>query len=292
MNARAVTRYLLAFIMLLLILGCEKKESLVVLNVGNQKMDVATFIQQFQMSSDYKNFSRFSAKDLKHFANKFLVDNLLFQAEGYARGYDQDSSIIRQIEQEKKRILTRGNGLLYQKIIPDKFPVTEKEIQDFYNHLDNKIRFAYILVKSKKLADSLYTVLQKGGDFSQLAFKFSLDTRTARKGGELRNYMSWGFMGLALDSIVFKMEPGQISKPIKTIVGYHIVKLLDKKDRKREPLDSVRKSIEQRIQRIKLDDFVQNYIAGLYKKYNLQYNASLIPEILNIYSDKAYYFIT
>lgn len=287
MNARIVSRYFLPLIMLLFVLGCAKKESTVVISVGDQKMDVATFVRQFQMSSNYKNLSQFSAKDLKHFANEFLVDNLLFQAEGYARGYDQDSSIIMQIEQEKKRILTRGNGLLYQKIIPGKFPVTEEEIQNFYNHLDKKIKLAYILVKSKKLADSLYTVLQKGGNFSQLAYKFSMDTRTARKGGQVRNYMPWGFMGLALDSIAFKMEPGQISKPIKTIVGYHIIKLLDKKDRKREPLQNVRESIEQRIQRIKLDDFVQEYISGLYEKYNLHYDESLIPKILGIYSDKA-----
>ena len=94
-------------------------------------------------------------------------------------------------------------------------------------------------------------------------------------------------MGLALDSVAFKMGPGQISKPIKPIIGYHIIKLLDKKERKRQPFNDVKESIRKKIKTIKLSHFIEKYITRLYKKYHVEYDKSLIANILGIYSDKA-----
>ena len=80
---------------------------------------------------------------------------------------------------------------------------------------------------AKQRADSLYTVLQNGGDFATLAKQYSDDKASAVKGGQLGQFGE-GMMIPDFEKAVFAMSVGQISKPVKTTVGWHIIKLEDR----------------------------------------------------------------
>jgi peptidyl-prolyl cis-trans isomerase SurA len=84
---------------------------------------------------------------------------------------------------------------------------------------------------AKKLADSLYQALQNGANFTELAKKFSADKQTADSGGNLGIYSrSGGFVKggqnilTAIETAVYEMKDGQVSKPVKTKLGYHLVR--------------------------------------------------------------------
>lgn len=75
----------------------------------------------------------------------------------------------------------------------------------------------------KKIAD-IYSQLVKGADFAELAKKYSEDPGSAAKGGDL-GIFGTGVMVPEFEAQVLSLQPGQYSKPFKTMFGYHIVKL-------------------------------------------------------------------
>jgi foldase protein PrsA len=109
--------------------------------------------------------------------------------------------------------------------------VTDKEALDYYNK--NKSSYekptsrdlAHILVKTKAKAQKIYEQLQNGADFGKLAKKNSTDTTSAVSGGKLgvqpENRLVKPFAAVA-----FKLRTGEISKPVKTQFGWHIIKAL------------------------------------------------------------------
>ena len=94
----------------------------------------------------------------------------------------------------------------------------------------------------KARIDSAYKALQEGADFSELAKKVSEDTQTAIRGGVL----PWIGPNQTLkefEDAVYSLEVGSYSQPFLSTVGYHIVKLIDKKDL--ETFDQLKPNIER-----------------------------------------------
>jgi peptidyl-prolyl cis-trans isomerase SurA len=102
------------------------------------------------------------------------------------------------------------------------------------------------LIKSRMKADSLYKLLEAGQDFEALARQFSDDKATATKGGYI------GFFGInryeqSFENATFELDAGKYSKPIQTSVGWHILKLINKKVA--EPFDAVKSRLEAAIKK-------------------------------------------
>lgn len=81
----------------------------------------------------------------------------------------------------------------------------------------------------KALIDSLYTALKGGADFAKAAQQYSEDPGSARDGGDL-GFFSRGMMVAEFDSVAFALADGEISKPLRSNFGYHIVYRLGHKD--------------------------------------------------------------
>lgn len=79
---------------------------------------------------------------------------------------------------------------------------------------------------SKKKAEEVLALVQKGGDFAMLAKKYSDDRQTAVKGGDL-GYFNKNAMVDEFANAAFALKPGQISPVVKTRFGYHIIKVTD-----------------------------------------------------------------
>ena len=77
-------------------------------------------------------------------------------------------------------------------------------------------------------ADSLYKVLQAGGDFASLAKAYSADKGSAVRGGELP-WIGPDMTLVEFENEAYKLQTGEMSKPFLTTVGYHIVKMLERK---------------------------------------------------------------
>jgi foldase protein PrsA len=87
----------------------------------------------------------------------------------------------------------------------------------------NKIKCLHILLKKQSEALMVLDRLKNGESFSNLAKELSIDKASGKLGGDL-GFFRKGMMVKPFEDVAFKLEKGQISEPVKTEFGYHIIK--------------------------------------------------------------------
>ncbi|AIF82503.1 parvulin-like peptidyl-prolyl isomerase [Candidatus Nitrososphaera evergladensis SR1] len=92
--------------------------------------------------------------------------------------------------------------------------------------MSNKIKCSHILVQKQSEALAVLERLKKGESFSKLAQELSQDRGSGKRGGDL-GYFAKGVMVKPFEEAAFKLEKGQLSEPVKTEFGYHIIKRVD-----------------------------------------------------------------
>lgn len=119
-------------------------------------------------------------------------------------------------------------SLLQQKAVKD-VEVTDEEIQKHYDQASQELNARHILVEDEALAKELVEKLKAGEDFAKLAKENSVDTGTAEKGGEL-GWFTVGKMVPEFNDAAYALEIDEISEPVKSDYGYHIIQVSEKRD--------------------------------------------------------------
>ncbi|SFR50335.1 SurA N-terminal domain-containing protein [Thiomicrospira sp. ALE5] len=135
--------------------------------------------------------------------------------------------------------------------------VTERQVADYFE-LNQRLfavpeqrRASHILLSDQgedtlaKLSE-LQQRLADGEDFAALAQAYSQDPGSARQGGDL-DFFEAGMMVDEFDRAVFDLEMGQVSEPILTEFGYHLIKLTDIKAMQMPSLDDIRDDVVQQV---------------------------------------------
>ncbi|WP_026700456.1 foldase protein PrsA [Salibacterium aidingense] len=120
--------------------------------------------------------------------------------------------------------------LVLREISEKDIEITDKDKQTYYE--DNKedleaVSARHILVEKEETAVEVKEKLESGEEFETLAEEYSTDG-TASEGGDL-GYFNRGQMVEAFDEAAFQMSPGEISEPVETEFGFHIIEVLDTK---------------------------------------------------------------
>ena len=108
--------------------------------------------------------------------------------------------------------------------------IGEAEIKAFYDKqveltkATPQVRARHILVEKEEDAKALRARIAKGEDFAKLAAEHSKDPGSGKKGGDL-GFMQRGQTVPPFDAVLFKLEPGSVSDPVKTEFGWHIIKV-------------------------------------------------------------------
>ena len=89
--------------------------------------------------------------------------------------------------------------------------------------MPQKIKCSHILVQKQSEAMEIYERLQKGEKFGKLAKELSIDSGSAKKDGNL-GYFTKGMMVKQFEETAFRLQIGEMSQPVKTEFGYHIIK--------------------------------------------------------------------
>ena len=126
----------------------------------------------------------------------------------------------------------------------------------------------HILVKTKSQADSLYAQLVAAheSNFAALAKKFSKDPGSAAQGGKLT--VSKGQTVPPFDKVAFSLKTGELSKPVHTQYGWHIIQALTAvKPAKQTPLKDVQASIKQQLLQQKRNDAMTKWVNATKKDF-------------------------
>jgi foldase protein PrsA len=169
--------------------------------------------------------------------------------------------------------------------VTEKVKVGDADIKKYYDaHQDQygvpeQRDIAHILVKKKALADQLYKQVTAGGNFSALAKKYSQDPGSKKQGGKLT--ISKGQTVGPFDQTAFLLKTGQVSHPVKTQFGYHIIKALSAvKAAKVTALDAkLKASIRQQLEQQKKNDAMTAWVNNLKKDFSdkVDYQAGYAP---------------
>lgn len=88
-----------------------------------------------------------------------------------------------------------------------------------------KIRASHILVKTEEEAKKLLEEINNGADFAKLASEHSM-CPSGRDGGDLR-FFGRGMMVKPFEDAAFALKKGEVSEPVETQFGWHLIKLTD-----------------------------------------------------------------
>lgn len=105
--------------------------------------------------------------------------------------------------------------------------------------------------EAKRRIDSIYTALKSGADFTELATRLSQDPGSARNGGALP-WVGPGNTIPEFEEAAYKLQPGEMSGIVETAVGFHIIKMLERKQF--EPYDSLRAQIIMSLKRQNVEE--------------------------------------
>jgi parvulin-like peptidyl-prolyl isomerase len=173
--------------------------------------------------------------------------------------------------------------LIFKKV-SSSVKVTDADVKKYYDSHTSQYGtpeqrvIAHILVKKKALADQLYTQIQGGADFATLAKKYSQDPGSKKQGGKLT--ISKGQTVAPFDQTAFLMKTGQVSHPVKTEFGYHIIKALGPiKAAKTTSFKQVKESIRQQLLQQKKNEAMTKWVNKVKKDFagKVHYQAGYAP---------------
>jgi parvulin-like peptidyl-prolyl isomerase len=168
---------------------------------------------------------------------------MLIQA-AYELGIDRSQELAQVVLANKDKFLL---DILYQKEVVDNASVSDAEVHDFWNHLEYKIRASHIVVSDSDTAQALLERLTSGESFEKIAFEYSIDPSARKNKGDL-GYFTWGALVDEVQQVAFKMEPGELSPSVKSNLGYHLIKLVDKlPNEQRREFESMKVDLRQQI---------------------------------------------
>ena len=193
-----------------------------------------------------------------------LTDEQKYQAE-LAKAGITDAQVRDQI-----RIRLLSNKI-YEAVIK-KVTVTDADIKAYYDKNSTQYQqpasreVRHILVKSEAQAQKLHDQIQAGADFAKLAEKYTQDTASKADGGKFTAVE--GRTVEPFDKFVFSAKTGDLSEPIKTEFGWHIIEVLSAvKPPSTTPLDEVKDTIKGTVLQTKQNAAMKAWIAGLTAKY-------------------------
>ncbi|KAA9021674.1 foldase protein PrsA [Niallia endozanthoxylica] len=142
------------------------------------------------------------------------------------------------------------NYLKIVKLLESNIEVTDEEIESYFEenkesyNESEQVEASHILVDDESTANEVKEKLSAGEDFAKLAKEYSTDTSNADNGGEL-GYFSTGEMAAEFEKAAFSMNKGDISEPVQTDYGFHIIKVTNKKAAKEAELKDYKGEIKQ-----------------------------------------------
>lgn len=158
--------------------------------------------------------------------------------------------------------------------------VTADEIRKFYeeNHgklePSSEVKISHILIpvtspeeeeQAQKLSLEVAKLAKSGKDFRELAKKYSKDTSSSEKGGDL-GYFKKGELAEELQKAVEEASVGEIVGPVRSSDGYHVIKLTDKKKSEATPLDKSKEDeIRETLYQQKVENAIKKWLEGVKK---------------------------
>ena len=258
--------------------------------VGSYKLTLEEFETQIQSLPPQLQMALLRNPQLKEQFLDRWVDITLIAQEARDKKLDQDPEIQAKLEDIMNAVLAQE---FLQREIEGKVKITDDEIETYYKGHEEEFtnpesaKARHILLKVPEGADEkawkeaeskakdIKKKLENGEDFAELAKKYSDDPGSKNKGGDL-GFFTKGRMVPEFESAAFSLKPGELSDPVKTNFGYHLIEVQEKKAASTKTLAEVQAQIRQTLQTEKQQQLQDALIEKLKAKYPVKVNKDLL----------------
>lgn len=189
---------------------------------------------------------------LKNAVINELVGSELAYQEAVKQGVDKDPDLMVASEIGQRKLVVNAFLADFMR----KNPVTDADKKAAYEQYkkelgDKEYSARHILVKTEVEANEVAAAVKKG-DFAKLAKEKSLDPGSKDKGGDLGWFSPAGMVKPFSDAVT-GMKKGEVSAPIQTQFGWHVIKLNDSRATQVPAYDKVKDGLERTLQQRKLE---------------------------------------
>jgi len=169
----------------------------------------------------------FTTYEMKKELLDMLIATEVLHQEGKRLGLDKDPAIQAQVSEFLESIMVREvvNLINRDVITDDKMKAYYKKNQSGFG----EIRANHVLVKTEKEALDVKKKLTDGADFATVAKEASIDAASAARGGDL-GFFTKDRMVEPFSNVAFALKKGEISGPVKSPFGYHIIQKVEARD--------------------------------------------------------------
>ncbi len=272
-------KILVLFCLGVLLLGCSKKEDgKVLVNMDGDTITLQEFNQELDKIPANMKMLVVSQSGKRQFLDRYIVKKLLLK-EAKKENIEKEKDFEDRLSEIREQLLIES---LLKKKLATNLNVSEDEIKKYYETNKDKFKKGpevdtrQILVKTEKEAKEIRARLEKGEDFTELAKRYSIDPSAKGTGGEI-GYHGKGTLLPEYEAVAFKMtKVGQISQPVKSQLGYHIIQLQGTKPASETPYEEVKEFIRQRIGQERQNEVLEKYVTDLKTKAKIAVNEDLI----------------
>lgn len=248
----------------LLVSGCASKpvdRSKVLARFDGTAITENDFLKKLQALP--KTVQAIIADRKKDLLEDMAAEHFLLK-EAQRQGLDRDADVQDLLQTAHNKILI---AKLVEKEVDQKIRLEPEEVAKYYEFHQEEfmtpllLRASHILVKTEEEALSIKTALDAGADFEETARQRSLDA-TAIRGGDLGFFQKGQFVP-EFEEAVFQMKKGEISAPVKTPFGYHLIRLNDRMEPRLRELKAVQNIVEEGLLREKRSKTFKAFVEKL-----------------------------
>lgn len=224
-------------------------------------MKYITNVFNGRLPGEAQDFDELDERLQKSFIQNYAFTKLIDQ--------EAKKSNISNTQSYKEKLEQCANDVMRREFLTQKTneAVTDEKLQENYKKFTEnwvnkeEVRASHILVATEEEAKSIERDLNKGKSFEELAQQKSQDT-SKDKGGDL-GYFTRGQMVKPFEDATFTLKVGQISKPVKTDFGWHIIKLIDKREVTKPDFEQVKPQLENEIKAEFMDSYSKKLLDNI-----------------------------
>ncbi len=188
-----------------------------------------------------------------------MAEKLLY-GEAVKAGIDKSDKVAAQLEDIKKKLIVRT--LLDSKTTDT---ITDDDLKKEYDAMvdsakdEKEVRARHILLPSEAEAKDAKKKIDGGKSFEDVAREYSKDSGSAKQGGDL-GYFTKDKMVKEFADAAFSLKKGEVSAPVKSPFGWHIIKVEDSRKVTPPAFAEVKEDLRGKLQEKKLNDFVASLV--------------------------------
>ena len=162
-----------------------------------------------------------------------------------------------------------------KRLLEPRISIDDKELKEYFENnkdtfaQDKQVKASHILVETEEEAKKIKDKLSKGENFAELAAEFSTDMVNKETGGDL-GYISKGEMVEEFEDAAFSLDIGEISSPVKTQYGYHIIKVEEINEAQEANFKDSKSKILEIVSDQKMQLEYEVWIQEVYEKYKIE----------------------